>query len=286
MNRAEIDDMGFDGRAAIVTGGGAEGEGIGNGRAVSILLARAGARVMVADLDGARAEETVHMIRDEGGVAASMKMDVTDPIQCRDLVKSTVAKFGRLDFLDNNVGVTAPGNVVDIELESWRRVMQINLDSMMLMSKYAIPAMIDTAQGGAIVNIASVAAINPSGRVAYTASKGAVISLTRAMALDHGKDAIRVNCIIPGAVFTPLVVAAAVLGPPTAEERERKRQLSVLGVEGDGWDTAHAVRFFLSRHARFITGQSLVVDGGTTLPDPRYRRAPIPLNNLSRSDKQ
>ena len=254
-------DFGLAGKVALVTGGGAAGEGIGNGRAAAILLARAGARVVVVDRQLALAQRTVEMIAQEGGDAIAHAADVTDEAQCRAMVEAALAHFGRLDLLDNNVGIASKGSVVDEDPQVWRRVMQANVDSMFLASKHAIPAMIRTAGAGAIVNVASIAALRPRGMTAYSTSKGAVIALTRAMAVDHGPQGIRVNCVAPGPVYTPMVSAEGM----SEAARERRRQASVLGVEGTGWDVGLAVRFLLSDHARFITGQTLVVDGGVTL---------------------
>jgi NAD(P)-dependent dehydrogenase (short-subunit alcohol dehydrogenase family) len=258
------DDAGLAGKVAIVAGGGAAGDGIGNGRAAAILLSRAGTRVLVVDRDGGLAERTVAMIAAEGGTAAAHQADLTDPAQARDMVTAALDRFGRLDFLDNNVGIGSRGSVVDEAPESWRRVMQVNVEPMFLAAKYAIPAMIKTAKGGAIVNISSISALRPRGLTVYSASKGAVIALTRAMAVDHAAQGIRVNCVAPGPVYTPMVYARGM--SPAA--RDQRRRASALGVEGTGWDIGHAVRFLMSDHARYITGQTLVVDGGVTLQAP------------------
>jgi NAD(P)-dependent dehydrogenase (short-subunit alcohol dehydrogenase family) len=258
------DDVGLAGRVAIVAGGGAAGDGIGNGRAAAILLARAGTRVLVVDRDGTLAERTVAMVAAEGGTAASYQGDLTDPIQARDMVTAALDCFGRLDFLDNNVGIGSRGSVIDETPESWRHVMQVNLEPMFLAVKYAIPAMIKTAGRGAIVNISSISALRPRGLTVYSASKGAVIALTRAMAVDHARDGIRVNCVAPGPVYTPMVYAHGM----SASAREQRRKSSVLGIEGTGWDIGNAVRFLLSDQARYITGQTLIVDGGVTLQAP------------------
>ena len=262
------DDSGLSGKVAIVTGGGAAGDGIGNGRAAAILLARAGVRVMVVDRQLGPAERTVEMIVAEGGEAVAHAADVTDEAQCREMVATALVRFGRLDLLDNNVGIGSRGSVVETEPDAWRRVMQVNVDSMYLASRHAIPAMIKSAGGGAIVNVSSISALRPRGLTAYSASKGAVIALTRAMAVDHGRDGIRVNCVAPGPVYTPMVYSPGMSEPA----REQRRRASVLGVEGTGWDIGHAVRFLLSDHARYITGQTLIVDGGVTLLGPS--RAP------------
>jgi NAD(P)-dependent dehydrogenase (short-subunit alcohol dehydrogenase family) len=257
------DDWGISGKVAIVTGGGAAGTGIGNGRAAAILLARAGARILVVDRAAELAEQTVAMITKAGGQALPLEADITRDGDCAAMVETALERFGRLDFLDNNVGIGSRGSVVDETQENWRRVMQVNVETMFLAAKHAIPAMI-RGGGGAIVNVSSISALRPRGLTAYSASKGAVIALTRAMAVDHGRDGVRVNCVAPGPVYTPMVYERGM--SPVA--RDRRRQASVLGIEGTGWDIGHAVRFLLSDHARYITGQTLVVDGGATLSGP------------------
>ena len=258
------EDAGLAGKVAIVSGGGAAGDGIGNGRAAAILLARAGTKVLVADREHKLAERTVEMIAAEGGTAAARAGDVTDEADCVKLIEEAVARWGRLDFLDNNVGIGSRGSVVDEKPEQYRKVMRVNVESMFLLSKYAIPAMIRTAGGGAIVNISSISALRPRGLTTYTTSKAAVIGLTRAMAVDHGSDNIRVNCICPGPMYTPMVYARGM----SEAARANRAKASVLKLEGTGWDIGHAVRFLLSNHARYITGQVLVVDGGVTLQAP------------------
>ena len=262
------DALGLAGKVAIVTGGGAANDGIGNGRAAAILLARAGAKVLVVDLDQERAERTVAMIREEGGTAASFVADVTDEQQARAMVDAALEQFGRLDCLDNNVGIGGRGSVLDMAPQDWRRVMQVNVDSMFMASRHAIPAMKETAGGGAIVNVSSISALRPRGLTAYSTSKGAVIALICAMAVDHGPEGIRVNFVAPGPVYTPMVYSRQM----SPVGREARRRASVLGIEGTGWDIGHAVRFLLSAEARYITGHTLVVDGGATLVGPA--RAP------------
>jgi NAD(P)-dependent dehydrogenase (short-subunit alcohol dehydrogenase family) len=258
------DDAGLAGKVALISGGGAAGDGIGNGRAAAILLARAGAKVVVADRELELAERTVEMIAAEGGAAAALAVDVTVESDCKRLVDLIVDRFGRLDLLDNNVGIGSRGSVVEETPEQYRHVMQVNVESMFLLSKYAIPAMIKTAKGGAIVNISSISALRPRGLTTYTTSKAAIIGLTRAMAVDHGRDNIRVNCICPGPMYTPMVYARGM----SEAARTQRAKASVLKREGTGWDVGHAVKFLLSDHARYITGQVLVVDGGVTLQAP------------------
>jgi NAD(P)-dependent dehydrogenase (short-subunit alcohol dehydrogenase family) len=255
------DSLGLEGKAAIVTGGGSEGEGIGNGRAAAILLARAGARVLVVDRFLELAQNTAEMILADGGEAVVHEADLAVEEQCRGVVETAMAQFGRLDVLDNNVGVSSKGTVVDESQEDWAKVMRINVESVFLTSKYAIPAMIESGDGGAIVNIASTAAIRPRGMTAYSTSKGATMSLTRAMAVDHGVDGIRVNCILPGPIHTPRLFAKGI----TDEARERRRKSSLLEIEGEGWDIGNTVVYLCSNWARYVTGQCLVVDGGMNL---------------------
>lgn len=260
------DDPGLRDKVAIIAGGGAVGDGIGNGRAAAMLLARAGTKVLVVDLDAKLAQRTVEMIQAEGGTAAALAADLTRPVECQRMVEAALDQFGRLDFLDNNVGISSKGSVVDEPQETWQRMMQVNVEVMFLTAKYAIPAMIKTAGRGAIVNISSISALRPRGLTLYTVSKAAVIGLTQAMAVDHGKDGIRVNCVAPGPVYTPMVYARG--NGMEESARDLRRKASALGIEGTGWDIGNAVRFLMSDHARYITGQVLVVDGGVTLQAP------------------
>jgi NAD(P)-dependent dehydrogenase (short-subunit alcohol dehydrogenase family) len=219
----------------------------------------------VSDLDLKLAERTVEMIKSEGGTAVAQDCDATREADCKRLVDSAVDHWGRLDFLDNNVGIGSRGSVVVEKPEDYRRVMQVNVETMFLLSKHAIPAMIKTAKGGAIVNISSISALRPRGLTTYTTSKAAVIGLTKAMAVDHGRDHIRVNCICPGPMYTPMVNRGNGMSDSA---RAQRASASVLKTEGLGWDIGHAVRFLMSQHARYITGQVLVVDGGVTLQGP------------------
>jgi NAD(P)-dependent dehydrogenase (short-subunit alcohol dehydrogenase family) len=248
------------GKVAIVTGAGSRAEGIGNGRATAVLFAREGARVLCVDREKDKAEATRAMIAAEGGEAAVLEADVTRSADCRAMVDEAVRRWGRLDILDNNVGIGGRASVVEVEEGDWDHMMRVNVTSMMLTSKHAIPAMAKGG-GGAIVNISSISALRPRGLTPYTVSKGAVIALTRAMAIDHAGQGIRVNCIAPGPVYTPMVYA----GGMTPELRDQRRRASPLGIEGTGWDIANAAVFLASDEARYITGVVLPVDGGVTL---------------------
>ena len=265
MRLEEIpDSSGLRDKVAIVTGGGAAEQGIGNGRAAAILLAREGARVLVVDQHIELAQATVEMVTGFSGQAAAWEADVTVEADCRQMVSKAVELWGRLDVLDNNVGISSRGSVVDESPDRWQQVMETNVTSMYLTSKYAIPAMQASGDGGSIVNVASIAALRPRGLTAYSTSKGAVIALTRAMAVDHGAAGIRVNCVAPGPVYTPMVYGRGM----SHEARERRKQAAVLNTEGSGWDVGNAVCFLASDRAAYITGQVLVVDGGTTLRGP------------------
>ena len=254
-------DFGLKDKVAIVAGGGAVGKDIGNGRAASILLAEAGAKVLVADKDDALAKNTVQMIKDRGGEATSISGDLTKSEQCKKVVDFAISKWGRLDILDNNIGIASKLSVVDEPEENWDHVMDINLKPMFLMSKYAIPEMINSGNGGSIVNISSISATRPRGFTTYSASKGAVLSLSQAMAVDHGADGIRVNCILPGPVYTPMVYSNGM----TKQHRSQRQNASLIQMEGDGWDIGKAVVYLSSSWARYVTGHLMVVDGGCSL---------------------
>ena len=263
-NQYENESWGIEGKVAIVTGAGAKGDGIGNGRAAAILLARAGVKVVAVDLDKSLAQLTAEMIASEGGDAVAFSADVSNEKHCQNIVSYTLEKWKRLDLLDNNVGVASKGSVLTENLPNWRHVMQVNVESVFLMSKYAIPAMTSSAGGGAIVNVSSISAVRPRGLTAYSTSKGAVIALTKAMAVDHGEEGIRVNCVAPGPVYTPMMSTSGM----TEDQRLTRRNASLIGIEGNGWDIGNAVLFLLSDYARFITGQTLLVDGGASLKGP------------------
>jgi NAD(P)-dependent dehydrogenase (short-subunit alcohol dehydrogenase family) len=249
------------GRVAIVTGAGSRAEGIGNGRAASILLAEAGARLVLVDTNRDWGERTRSMIEAEGGEAIFVEADVTEPAQCEAVVHQAQAAFGRVDILVNNVGIGgAKGTAVEVDLAEWTRGLLINVTSMMLMAKYVVPAMV-AAGGGAIVNIASVAGLRGgTPNLLYPTSKGAVVNMTRAMAVHHAAQHIRVNCVCPGMLYTPMMYADGM----TQAVRDARMGRSLLRTEGTGWDCGAAVLYLASGYARWITGVILPVDAGTT----------------------
>ncbi|KAI6325403.1 hypothetical protein MCOR29_003796 [Pyricularia oryzae] len=256
------------GRVTIVTGAGCAGSGIGNGRAISILLADDGCNVVCLDMNLDWANKTVDMVNAKPGrgTAIAMQGDVTKQADCDAAVQLALDKFGRLDVLVNNVGVGgAPGTAVEVDLEKFAQGLEVNVSSMVRMAKAAIPAMVRDKDGveikGSIVNMGSVAGmLGGTPHLLYPTSKGAVVNMTRAMAAHHAKDGIRVNCVCPGMLYTPMMYA----GGMSEEVREARKGRSLLGTEGSGWDAACAVVFLASDHSRWITGAILPVDAGTT----------------------
>jgi NAD(P)-dependent dehydrogenase (short-subunit alcohol dehydrogenase family) len=254
------------GKVAIITGAGsrpADTDSLiaGNGKAMSILFAREGARVALIDGRPDWVATTHQIIAAEGGESIVVEADVADDESCRRAVEQVLAAFGAVNILVNNVGVTGPaGTATEVDPEAWERAMRINVTSMMLMAKYALPPMA-AAGGGAIVNISSVSGLlggHPS--LLYPTSKSAVIGLTRALASHHAPQGVRVNCIAPGTVFTPMVASRGM----TPELRLARRQGTLLKTEGTAWDVAAAAAFLASDAARWITGVVLPVDAGAT----------------------
>jgi NAD(P)-dependent dehydrogenase (short-subunit alcohol dehydrogenase family) len=266
VNRGRV-----EGKVAIVTGGGqVDGPGIGTGKAASILLARHGAGVVLVDREPDRAEVTRKEIEQAGGRAAVVAGDVTIPADCERITQSAMDEFGRLDILVNNVGVSTPGNVVGMTEETWDQMIDVNLKSVFLVSKHAIPVMTATG-GGSIVNISSIGALRSIGFAAYSAAKGGMISLSQEMAAQHGPQGIRVNVVVPGSVQTPRQMgASAKLGTDLDEVRRLAAAVLPLGqtTRGTGWDIGYAVLFLASDEASWITGQVLAVDGGQSVTVP------------------
>ena len=258
----------LDGQAAIVVGGGqTPGQTIGNGRATAITYARAGARVLVADRDLDAAAATVAEITAEGGDAVPFRADVTDEADIAAMVADACDRWGRLDILHNNVGISVAGGdaeISKIEGEAFDRIMAINLKSMVLAIKHALPVM-RGQQSGNIVNISSTAAHEDYPWVTYKASKAAAKAMTEQVALQNAPHGIRVNCIQPGLMNTPMAVDARMdAWNMTREEVVAMRDAKVPlgGKMGTAWDVANAALFLVSDEARFITGVTLMVDGG------------------------
>src|SRR5712692_1414454 len=246
------------GKVAIVTGAGSRGPGLGNGKATAILFAREGARVLCVDHMKERAEETVAIIMGEGGTAEAFAADVTRVPECDAMVAAAVTQWGGLDILHNNVGIESRHTLLDTTEDEWDRVMAVDAKSMFLATKAAVPAM-EARGGGSVICVSSVAALRGHWGTAYAAGKAAVIGFVRTCAAQLGPKGVRVNAIAPGMVWTPMVES---VGP---ELRQKRRKATPLGTEGEGWDVGWAAVYLASDEARWVTGQTLVVDGGLTL---------------------
>lgn len=258
-------------KVALVIGAGSAGGGWGNGKACAAQFAREGARVVCVDLDGNLAEEAAATIRAENGDAIALAGNAASSADMKAAIEKTVETFGRIDILLNNVGIVVPGGVVDLSEEDYDKVFAVNLKSVFLTMKHAVPHMIDQG-GGSIVNISSISSIRYLGKnyVSYYTSKAAVNQMTRVTAAEYASRQVRVNAILPGLMDTPMARVSAEKNwgatPEKMDELWKERVARVpMGWLGDAFDIARAAVFFASDDARFITGQTLVVDGGTTL---------------------
>jgi NAD(P)-dependent dehydrogenase (short-subunit alcohol dehydrogenase family) len=248
-------------RSCLVTGGGS-----GIGRATSILFAEEGARVAVADIDLAAAQETVGILAaaaDRQDVAMAILLDVTDPSSCTAAVEEMLGAMGGIDVLFNNAGIAGVGTVEETSLDLWDRVMAVNVRGVFLVARAVLPVMV-AARRGSIVNMSStIAEIGLARRASYAASKGAVLALTRQMQADYAQHGIRVNALLPGTIHTPFVdryLAESYDDPAAGLEILRRRQLT--GDLGAPEDVAAAALFLASDESRFVLGSGLFVDGG------------------------
>jgi NAD(P)-dependent dehydrogenase (short-subunit alcohol dehydrogenase family) len=258
-------------RIAIVVGAGqSPGEGMGNGRAAALTFAREGARVLCVDRNLASAQETVDMIAANGGTAVAFKADVTKTAELKAMADDAQARWGRIDILHNNVGVSIAGGdaeLLDFTEEALERCVAINLKSCIFAAKHVIPIM-RRQQSGAIINISSMAAITTYPYVAYKATKSAMIAFTEQLAYQNAQYGIRANVILPGLMNTPMAVdtRAREFKKTRAEvEAERDAQVPLRRKMGTGWDVANAALFLASDEASFITGVTLPVDGGASV---------------------
>lgn len=246
-------------KVALITGGTS-----GIGEATALLFAREGAKVAVTGRSEERGTKVVSAIRNSGGKATFLRTDVRLAVDCQDAVNATVKEFGRLDTLFNNAGVFYAHTAIDCSEEEWDLQIDINLKGTFLMSKFALPVMI--AQGGGVIinNSSGWGLVGGDKAVAYCASKGGVVLLTKAMAIDHGRQNIRVNCICPGDVETPML-------PEDAKFRELKWEEYIAGCAqrpmgrvGTADEIARVVLFLASDESSFMTGAAIAVDGGGT----------------------
>ena len=252
-------------KVAVVTGAGSASDGIGTGQAISIALAREGCSVLLVDIDSERASNTLSIIEAEGGSAQVFSGDITQEPVAKDMISYAVTRFGGLDILVNNLGVVFHGNVLTASEHDWEESYRLNVRSMIYSSKYAIPVMEQQKQGS-IINLSSSLALRAASQslpLPYSVAKGAVISLTTTMAVQHGKDGIRVNAILPGLLRTPM--ATKHLGQ---EALELRRKSVPLQTQGDAWDVAMAAVFFASDESKWITGVVLPVDVGLLVTTP------------------
>jgi NAD(P)-dependent dehydrogenase (short-subunit alcohol dehydrogenase family) len=254
-----------EGKVALIVGGGqSPGEGLGNGRATSILLAREGAGVVVADRSLASAQETVDMILAEGGTASAVECDATSEASVRAMVAAMIERHGQLDILHNNVGASiALGDAPADRLteEAYDRSFAVNLKSAWLASKHALPALRE--RGGSIVNISSLAALEAYPLLGYKTMKAALISMTQSLAASNARYGVRVNVILPGLMNTPMAIENRITAETTREQviAARERRVPLRRKMGTAWDVAYAALFLHSDEAGFISGASLLVDG-------------------------
>ena len=258
------------GKVAMVVGAGSIGPGWGNGKATAVTFAREGAQVFCVDRNGKAAQETVDIIKSEGGKATAFTADAAQAEQVQAMVAACLKTYGRIDVLDNNVGIAEMGSVVDVSETSWDHVFAVNLKSAYLAMKHVIPVMVRQG-GGSIINISSIASLRHVGisYVSYGASKAAMNQMTRTTAVEFAADYVRVNAILPGLMKTPMVEHSAGLaasyGNGDVEAMWRARDAQVpMGRMGDAWDVAKAALFLASDDSRYVTGIELVVDGGLT----------------------
>ena len=262
--------MRLKGKTALVVGAGSIGPGWGNGKATAVTFAREGAAVCCVDRNAAAAEETVGIIKSEGGNATAFTADVSRAAEVEAMVAACLKTYGRIDVLDNNVGIAEIGSVIEVNEASWDRVFAVNLKSAYLAMKQVIPLMVRQG-GGSIINISSVASIRQVGisYVSYGASKAAMNQMTRTTAVEFASKHIRVNAILPGLMKTPMVEHSAGLAASYAkgdvEAMWRARDAQVpMGHMGEAWDVANAALFLASDESKYVTGIELVVDGGIT----------------------
>lgn len=258
----------LEGKVALVTGCGSVGPGWGNGKAISALFAREGARVFGCDIKMEAAEETRQIVRAEGGEIEVMRCDVAAAEQVRLLIAACIERFGRIDVLVNNVGIVEVGGPVDYPLDKWQRAFDVNVTSMFLTCKHAIPHMLQQG-GGSIVNIGSIAGIRYTGvpYIAYYATKSATLGFSRAVALQYAKNNIRSNVVMPGLMKTPMVVEPLkdVYSGGNVDAMMAKRDSQCpMGHMGDAWDVAQAALYLASDEAKYTTAAELVIDGGIT----------------------
>ena len=244
----------FHGKVAIVTGVGSVGPGWGIGRAIAVLLARRGATVCGLELKEAPALETKRLIEAEGGKCEITLGDVTNANDVENVIGDCVSRFGRVDVLVNCVGQSVPGGPVEIDEKTWDAQIDLNLKGAFLTCKHVLPTM-ESQRAGAIVNIASVAGIRcVSPHVAYAAAKAGLIQFSRETAVMYARKGVRINCVVPGLIETPVMtrLAASYAGGDTEALIARSKQRVPIGKMGDAWDIAYAAVYLASDEAHSL----------------------------------
>jgi NAD(P)-dependent dehydrogenase (short-subunit alcohol dehydrogenase family) len=255
-------------KIALISGAGCVGPGWGNGRAMAVRFAEEGAKVFAADRDLASMEETVARVQGVGGTIETRQCDVTDAKAVAAMVDACANLWGTVDVLVNNVGGSAAGGPVEMAEEVWDSQVDSNLKSVFLTCKYVLPVM-ERQKSGAIVNVASTSGLRWTGsaQVAYAATKAGVMQLSRVLAVQYAARGIRVNCVVPGQLHTPMVetrLAGQRAGGDVEALLKQRVGRIPLGFMGDGRDTANAALFLACEESRFVTGTEIVVDGGMT----------------------
>jgi NAD(P)-dependent dehydrogenase (short-subunit alcohol dehydrogenase family) len=255
----------LDGKVAIVTGAGSQGPGFGTGKATSVLFAREGAQLVLVDKFEDRAKETLALVEAEGADATVVTIDLAEIESAQRIVDHAVSTFGRVDILVNNAAIASSTGILDTTPELYRQIVAVNLTAPFMLTKAVLPVMMERG-GGSIVNVISIAALRGQGgrgQTAYASAKAGLVGLMVDVADAFGKHGVRVNCVAPGIVDTPMrasAIAQAGLDPATIDLGYK----TALGIEGDGWDIARAALFLAGPDGRYITGVVLPVDGGST----------------------
>jgi len=255
-------------KVALVSGAGSSGPGWGNGKATAVTFAREGAKIFSVDISEAAAEETKTIIEGEGGECQVYQVDVSKSEEVQAMVNRCIEVYGRIDILQNNVGIVEVGGAIDASEESWDRVVDVNLKSQFLTCKYVLPHMVRQG-GGVITNMSSIAGIQYSGvpYISYYATKAGILGLTRGIALEFADKNIRANSILPGLMNTPMIMEPL---KRTYADGDVEKMLKIRDEQcpmkkmGDAWDVASVALFLASNDAKYITGAELVVDGGIT----------------------
>jgi NAD(P)-dependent dehydrogenase (short-subunit alcohol dehydrogenase family) len=258
----------LEGKIALVTGCGSAGEGWGNGKAIAVVFAREGAKVFGCDIRPSAAQETQAIIRGEGGECEVLAADVAKSNEVKGLVDACVARFGCIDILVNNVGIVEVGGPVEYPEDKWRRDLDVNITSMFLTCKHALPHM-ERQGSGSIINIGSIAGIRYTGvpYISYYTTKAAVLGFSRGVALQYAQKHIRSNVIMPGLMNTPMIVEPLkdIYGSGSVDKMiEVRDKQCPMGHMGEAWDVAEAALYLASDAAKYVTAAELVVDGGIT----------------------